>query len=1140
MMRQKQVGWLLVPTAAGAVALTLMTGTAVPEDQTDQQSIPPHIAAQMAARAAGGGGSGELPPFERISEDFESVVSTVDGTPPMYNVWKRDRDGQVLAELPRNFERQNLFIAYTITGGVPTAGVQFGDLYASWKRFDRRLALIQPNLDVRTTGDAESRLGRERVYTDRVVLDHPIAAQGPNGGVVINMTDLLVGQGTRFFGGILAGANRNLLELETVKAFPRNIELGFKLPLANGRIASIHYSISVIPQNTGYQPRKADPRVGYFTTTYRDIGDPSADTPWTRYINRWHLQKADPSLRLSPPREPIVFYIEHTTPVRYRQWVREGVLAWNKAFEKIGITNAIEVYQQDARTGAHMEKDPADARYNFVLWTNAGMGFAIGPSRVDPRTGQIIDADVVLDEGFISSWVRAWRYMLPEMAMEGFGPETYSWLETRPQWDPRVRMAPASEREDVIEYLKLTREKDRAQRGIHRFGGHPAAFQGNPNLVGDHKFSGLGGRISQVNGMCMHGMAKAIDVALFRFGADLITELDSIDFSRPAAAEAITTDPISGTWEGSIDVPEMGGQISLQLVLSLHSDNSVDGTLESMAGSVVVNGDFDPDSNRLSLTGEAPGMGSVNIDLTVEGETMSGTATAGGQSLDISFRRTSRPEPAGPAPTPDEGVEEPDHDEPLDEEADETEEPAEDPAPHREPTDTLDGLPDWFVGPLLRDLTMHEIGHVLGLRHNFKASTIYSVEEINSPEHQEAGKQISGSVMDYNPININFGDGEIQGDYAMMSIGLYDYWAIEYGYSFDRNLDPILERASEPELIYATDEDTWGPDPRARRFDLGENPLDYADSQMRLAQHLREQILERIVEDGDSWAKARQAYEILLGRHFGAVSTAANWVGGSFVNRVKKGDKDDRSPIEDIDPEQQRRALQFVLDNAFQDEAFGLTSELLYKMTVDKWWDAGGFGSIFRDETWPVHDRIMGIQATAMTMLLNPTTLNRVYDNEFRIDADDDTITLPEMMGLVNDAIWSELESVPNRNFTARRPLISSLRRNLQNEHVKRLIDLSMPNARLGAAQRPISNLSVYQLRQLHDRIENVQQRRGNRLDAYSLAHLDEIRVRINRALDAQFIYNADQIGGGGGQTIIFMREDGTQIETPGLQNLDW
>jgi hypothetical protein len=288
-------------------------------------------------------------------------------------------------------------------------------------------------------------------------------------------------------------------------------------------------------------------------------------------------------------------------------------------------------------------------------------------------------------------------------------------------------------------------------------------------------------------------------------------------------------------------------------------------------------------------------------------------------------------------------------------------------------------------------------------------------------------------------------------------------------------------------------------------------------------QHLRGEILERMVKDGESWSKARQGYEILLGRHFGAVSIAANWVGGSYLNRDKKGDPGERAPITPIEAERQRRALQFVIDNTFHDEAFGLNAELLGKMTVDKWWDAGGFSQIFQDETWPVHDRISGIQASAMTMLLNPTALNRVYDTEYLVDEDEDALTVAEIMFEVSDAIWTELDGRPKRAHTTRKPMISSLRRNLQSEHLARLIDLSLPDSGLGAASSTVSNLSVYQLRKLQESIEGMVSRNESKIDPYSLAHLSEAKVRITKALDAQYIYNTDDISsGGGGIPIMF------------------
>ena len=105
---------------------------------------------------------------------------------------------------------------------------------------------------------------------------------------------------------------------------------------------------------------------------------------------------------------------------------------WNKAYEKIGLADAIEVYYQDAVTGAHMEKDPEDARYNFIRWLNNDVGTAIGPSRVNPLTGQILDADIIMTDGWIRHYWKQFNEILPEIAMEGFAPETWAWLKDHP------------------------------------------------------------------------------------------------------------------------------------------------------------------------------------------------------------------------------------------------------------------------------------------------------------------------------------------------------------------------------------------------------------------------------------------------------------------------------------------------------------------------------------------------------------------------------------------------------------------------------------------------------------------------------------------------------------------------------------
>jgi hypothetical protein len=383
-------------------------------------------------------------------------------------------------------------------------------------------------------------------------------------------------------------------------------------------------------------------------------------------------------------------------------------------------------------------------------------------------------------------------------------------------------------------------------------------------------------------------------------------------------------------------------------------------------------------------------------------------------------------------------------------------------------------------------------------------------------------KAFAGSVMDYIPVNMFLEGGKVQGDYTMLTIGPYDMWAIEYGYTLESDLKPILERVAEPELAYATDEDTGGPDPLARRYDFSKNPLDYAKEQMRLARYHRERILDKFVKDGDSWSYARHGYEMTLALQTRAIGMMASWVGGAFVNRDKKGDKNGRAPIEVVPAATQRDALKFVIENTFEDEVYGLDRELLSRMTVDKWLDGDdAFAAFTTEPTWPVHDRVMGVQASALTMLMNPTTLRRVYDNEFRVPADEDALTLPELLDTLDANIWRELATRPEQPCTARKPMISSLRRNLQREHLKRLIDLTLPNSGT-EAYKPISNLAIMHLRDLKANVEKSVAEIGDKLDPYSRAHLTEVQELIAKALDAQYIYNVKDLGGGGQRFLIF------------------
>ena len=173
------------------------------------------------------------------------------------------------------------------------------------------------------------------------------------------------------------------------------------VPDSRGVTINVHYSISRLPE-TGYQPRLADDRVGYFLSVIKDFSRPGGEDQFVRYINRWDLRKAEPTAAVSPPVTPIIFWIEKTVPFKYRAPIREGILEWNKAFEKAGFVNAIEVRQQpDDATW-----EPEDINYNTFRWITSNAGFAMGPSRVNPMTGQILDADIIFDADFVDIWMK--------------------------------------------------------------------------------------------------------------------------------------------------------------------------------------------------------------------------------------------------------------------------------------------------------------------------------------------------------------------------------------------------------------------------------------------------------------------------------------------------------------------------------------------------------------------------------------------------------------------------------------------------------------------------------------------------------------------------------------------------------------
>jgi hypothetical protein len=199
-----------------------------------------------------------------------------------------------------------------------------------------------------------------------------------------------------------------------------------------------------------------------------------------------------------------------------------------------------------------------------------------------------------------------------------------------------------------------------------------------------------------------------------------------------------------------------------------------------------------------------------------------------------------------------------------------------------------------------------------------------------------------------------------------------------------------------------------------------------------------------------------------------------------------------------------------VLENAMRDDAWGLNSDLLHKMTVEKNWDAGGMASIMTNPSFPIHQRIGGMQASAISMLLNPSKLGNVYDGELRNDSEIDVLTVAEIIQAVTDEVWSELGDMPSSS-TIRKPAISSLRRNLQSEHLARLVELSLEEDAGSPAGRTIQSLVRLQLQEILAELQDAQAS-----DAYTRAHIMDSKIKIQKALNAQFTIGGSAAGGGG------------------------
>jgi hypothetical protein len=411
-----------------------------------------------------------------------------------------------------------------------------------------------------------------------------------------------------------------------------------------------------------------------------------------------------------------------------------------------------------------------------------------------------------------------------------------------------------------------------------------------------------------------------------------------------------------------------------------------------------------------------------------------------------------------------------------------------------DPVDAEQYLHDFIVSVIA-----HEVGHTLGLRHNFKASTIHENGSLQTAEAAATG--LTGSMMDYTPVNLA-PRGQEQGAYWQTELGPYDYWAIEYAYkpydpqggqSEKAMLDEIASRVADPMLQYGTDEDAWsgpqGIDPTANRWDLGRDPIAFHTGQVGLAEELWSRMQAEFEKPGHRYQRMRQVFGQGMGQYSVAVFNVAKYVGGVYNHRDHVGDPGGRLPFVPVPADQQRAALAFLTGQVFGPDAFQFPRSVMDKLAPERLDDFDGTIWQMQRLDYPIHAVVSSIQAWPLARLYNPLAMSRMVDVELWASEGQDVLTLAEMFAAVREAVWAEIASGSN---------INSFRRNLQRAHLARLTGLVIrPPA---GAPEDAATLARYDLNRIKAGIEKALP--GN-LDETTRAHLDETLARIDAALKA-------------------------------------
>jgi hypothetical protein len=397
-----------------------------------------------------------------------------------------------------------------------------------------------------------------------------------------------------------------------------------------------------------------------------------------------------------------------------------------------------------------------------------------------------------------------------------------------------------------------------------------------------------------------------------------------------------------------------------------------------------------------------------------------------------------------------------------------------------------------YANALLRSVVAHEMGHILGLRHNFTASTLHDDAALSDAK-TVAQNGLSSSVMDYTGFNL-YGLKKQGVELFSSTIGPYDYWAIEYGYKSlgaktpedeVRDLKAIAARTNEPGLAYQTDDLADNYDPLIVRYDLGKDPLKYLETMSGLNRELMQTLGERLPKRGEDYGEFTRAFYRLMNGNASRAIQAARYIGGMNARKNNRGDINEKPNFAPVPASEQRRALKLINTYVFAADAVQIPADYFTKMAPDPYAmiDSRALNG------FPARNSLANAQIAVMRTLFDPERLNRMADNEFKMPSRD-MLTQLELFRSVQATVWSELAAKSN---------IGALHRDLQRGYLDLMISLATADSRQVPADSKM--LAWDNLRRLKNEIAAA---RKGQLDAYTRLHLEESQNRIQRMLEAK------------------------------------